>query len=183
MNIKVRNEDLGRLSIEDFKGADKLPIHVILDNVRSAQNVGSLFRTMDAFRCVKLHLCGICAVPPHREINKTALGATETVAWEHCDSTVQVIKSLKDSGVKVYAIEQTSDAISLENFTPETSDSVALIFGNEVDGVSQEAIDIADGCIELPQYGSKHSLNISVCAGITLWQATILHRKELDVST
>jgi tRNA G18 (ribose-2'-O)-methylase SpoU len=183
MNIKVKNEDLGRMTVSEFKGSEKLPIHVILDNVRSAQNVGSLFRTMDAFRCTKLHLCGICAVPPHREINKTALGATETVDWEHYESTVEIIKALKKLGVKVYAIEQTSDAISLENFTPEPSEHIALIFGNEVDGVSQEAIDLVDGCIEIPQYGSKHSFNVSVCAGITLWQATTLHRKELDVST
>lgn len=183
MNIKVKNEDLGRMTPSDFKDSKKLPIHVILDNVRSAQNVGSLFRTMDAFRCTKLHLCGICAVPPHREINKTALGATETVLWEHYDSTIKAIQLLQKSGVKVYAIEQTTDAVSLESFIPRTTESVALIFGNEVDGISQNAIDAADGCIEIPQYGSKHSLNISVCAGITLWQATTLHRKELAVST
>lgn len=170
MNIKTKNEELERLSINDFKLAQKAPLFVILDNVRSAQNVGSVFRTMDAFRCAGLYLCGISACPPHREIHKTALGATETVPWEHFDNAVDAVRHLQSRGVRVFAVEQTSDSLSLTKYRPDYTQPTAFIFGNEVNGVDQELIDLADGAIEIPQYGSKHSLNISVTAGILIWE-------------
>ena len=170
MNIKTKNEELGRLSEPDFKSAPKAPLHVVLDNIRSAQNIGSVFRTMDAFRCAKIHICGISAKPPHREIQKTALGATETVEWEYYESTHEAIRRLKDSGVLIFAIEQTQKSGSLIDFTPDYSKETAFVFGNEVNGVDQKVIDNVDGSIEIPQYGSKHSLNISVCAGILIWE-------------
>jgi len=169
MNTKIPNSDLNRLSIDEFKSSDKTPIYVVLDNIRSAQNVGSLFRTMDAFRCMELILCGISAKPPHREINKTALGASESVNWKYIESTVEAIKALKEQGVSVWAVEQTDKAIALDAFKVPNKAPVALVFGNEVKGVSQKAIEICDGSIEVPQFGSKHSLNISVCAGIVIW--------------
>jgi len=172
MNTKTKNEALERLSADGFKSAAKAPLHIVLDNVRSAQNIGSIFRTMDAFRCVKLHLCGISATPPHREINKTALGATETVDWEYYETTMEAINRLKDQNVIVYAIEQTQNALMLNNYQPDYSIETAFVLGNEVSGVSQEVIDAAGHSIEIPQFGSKHSLNISVCAGIIIWQAT-----------
>lgn len=183
MNIKTENENLGRLSVEDFSKAEKWPIHIVLDNIRSAQNVGSLFRTMDAFKCAKLYLCGICAKPPHREINKTALGATETVEWEYYNSTEDALTELRDNGINIFAIEQTSNAQSLEDFEVNAGEKAAFVFGNEVDGVSQEIIDLSDGCLEIPQYGTKHSINISVCAGITIWQATSRFRNELTIKS
>lgn len=172
MNIKTKNEELDRLSTDQFKDASKAPVHIVLDNVRSAQNVGSIFRTMDAFRCTKLHICGISATPPHREINKTALGSTESVDWEYYEKTHNAISALKKQGVEVFAIEQTKNAIMLDTFRMDYTKEVALVLGNEVNGVSQEIIDMADGSIEIPQHGSKHSLNISVCAGIVIWDLT-----------
>ena len=171
MNIKTKNEELERLSTVDFKASHKAPVHIILDNVRSAQNVGSIFRTMDAFRCAKLHICGISAKPPHREINKTALGSTESIDWAYYDSTKEAIEKLKKDRVKIWAIEQTQNAIMLDTFEIDYSVDNAFIFGNEVDGVQQEIVDLADGSIEIPQHGSKHSLNIAVCAGIVIWHA------------
>lgn len=181
MNIKTENEDLGRLSPEAFKAEEKWPIHIVLDNVRSAQNVGSLFRTMDAFKCAKLYLCGICAQPPHREINKTALGATETVEWAYYENTEMAISEIKNKNIKVLAIEQASDSKSLSEFELKIDEQIAFVFGNEVHGVSQEIIDLSDGCLEIPQYGTKHSINISVCAGITIWEATRAFRKEIKI--
>lgn len=171
MNIKIKNEDLDRLSTDGFKASAKAPVHIILDNVRSAQNVGSVFRTMDAFRCTKLHICGISAKPPHREINKTALGSTESIDWAYYNTTEEAIEALRAKNVALWAVEQTSNAIMLNSFKMDYSGETAFIFGNEVEGVQQEIIDLADGSIEIPQHGSKHSLNISVCAGIVIWHA------------
>lgn len=169
MGEKIPNEALGRLDSEAFRSAEKLPVHVILDNVRSAQNVGSVFRTMDAFRGEKMHLCGISAVPPHREINKTALGAAHTVDWEYHDSTVDAVKKLQREGFRVYAVEQVRGAMILGD-APWTFDpKPALVFGNEVEGVSDDVVKVVDGCIEIEQFGTKHSLNIAVCCGIVLW--------------
>jgi len=166
---KLKNSELNRLSVNDFKRADKTPIIVILDNVRSLNNIGSVFRTSDCFLIEKIYLCGITAKPPHKDIHKTALGSTETVAWEYCKSTPYLINKLKADGIKIVAIEQADKAIMLNKFSPENENRYALIFGNEVKGVSQEAIDQSDIVIEIPQFGSKHSFNISVSAGIVLW--------------
>jgi len=166
---KLANSELDRKSVEDFKKATKTPIIIILDDIRSLHNIGSVFRTSDAFLVEKIYLCGITATPPHKEIHKTALGATETVAWEYAEKVTTVIQQLQTAGVKVYAIEQVENATFLDQFHPNKDERYALIFGNEVYGVSQEAIALAEGCIEIPQLGSKHSLNISVSAGIVVW--------------
>ena len=166
---KLENSELDRKSIEDFKQSEKTPIILVLDDIRSLHNIGSVFRTADAFLIEKIYLCGITATPPNKEINKTALGATETVAWEHSKDVLEVIKDLKQQNVTVLAIEQVESAIFLQDFTIEKSKKYALVFGNEVFGVSQEAVAICDGCIEIPQLGTKHSLNISVSAGIVVW--------------
>lgn len=166
---KLANSELDRKSVEDFKKATKTPIIIILDDIRSLHNIGSVFRTSDAFLVEKIYLCGITATPPHKEIHKTALGATETVAWEYAEKVTTVIQQLKNEGVKVFAIEQVENATFLDQFHPNKDERYALIFGNEVYGVSQEAIALAEGCIEIPQLGSKHSLNISVSAGIVVW--------------
>ncbi len=166
---KLENSELDRKSIKDFKQSEKTPIIVILDDIRSLHNIGSVFRTADAFLIEKIVLCGITATPPNKEIHKTALGATETVAWEHAKSVLEVIENLKKDGVTVLAIEQVESAIFLQDFNVEKDKKYALVFGNEVFGVSQEAVAICDGCIEIPQLGTKHSLNISVSAGIVVW--------------
>ena len=166
---KLANSELDRKSVEDFKKATKTPIIIILDDIRSLHNIGSVFRTSDAFLVEKIYLCGITATPPHKEIHKTALGATETVAWEYAENVTTVIQQLQKEGVKVYAIEQVENATFLDQFYPNKNERYALIFGNEVYGVSQEAIALTEGCIEIPQLGSKHSLNISVSAGIVVW--------------
>jgi len=166
---KLENNELQRKSIEDFKDAVKTPISIVLDDVRSLHNIGSVFRTSDAFLIEKIYLCGITAKPPNKEIHKTALGATETVAWEHFPDVIAVIKQLKKENVAVYAIEQVENATFLHNFKIDPAKRYALVFGNEVFGVNQQAIEICDGTIEIPQLGSKHSLNISVSAGIVLW--------------
>lgn len=166
---KIDNKDLGRVSVEQFKASDKISVQIILDDIRSLNNIGSVFRTSDAFRVKKIFLCGITAQPPHREIQKTALGATETVAWEYRADIIALIHELKATNTKVYAIEQVENSISLEKFSPNNSEEIALIFGNEVMGVSQEAINICDGSIEIPQYGTKHSLNIAVSCGVVIW--------------
>ena len=166
---KLSNEELGRKSIADFKRAEKLPIVIILDNVRSLHNIGSVFRTSDAFLLEGIYLCGISARPPHRDIQKTALGATETVSWEYFDETIKGIAQLKNQGYEILAIEQTEDSMALHDFIPKKKKKYALVFGHEVKGVSQEVIDHCDGCLEIPQIGTKHSLNISVSVGITIW--------------
>ncbi|MDR6764241.1 MULTISPECIES: RNA methyltransferase [unclassified Flavobacterium] len=166
---KLENSELDRKSIEDFKKSDKTPLILILDDIRSLHNIGSVFRTADAFLIEKIILCGITATPPNKEIHKTALGATETVAWEHHENVLEVIENLKKENVLTLAIEQVESAIFLQDFKVEKNQKYALVFGNEVYGVSQEAVAICDGCIEIPQLGTKHSLNISVSAGIVVW--------------
>ena len=162
-------EELGRVSIDAFKDAIKMSVVVMLDNVRSLNNVGSAFRTADAFAAEKIILTGITGTPPHREIQKTALGATESVTWEYEGNTAQAIQKLKQNGYTILAIEQTNKSQSLQSFKPESDKKYCFIFGNEVSGVSEEALALVDGCLEIPQGGTKHSLNISVCVGIILW--------------
>ncbi|MCG9973373.1 RNA methyltransferase [Christiangramia crocea] len=166
---KLRNSELDRKSVEEFKQAEKTPIIVILDNVRSLNNIGSVFRTADAFLIKKIYLCGITAKPPHKDIQKTALGATETVSWEYVENTLELIEKLKRDGIKVYSVEQAEGAIMLNDFHPKPGEICAIIFGNEVKGVQQKVVSASDGVIEIPQLGSKHSLNISVSTGVVLW--------------
>ena len=166
---KLENSELERKSISDFKQAKKTPIIIVLDDIRSLHNIGSVFRTADAFLVEKIYLCGITAVPPNKEIHKTALGATETVSWEYQENIVTTIENLKKDNIVTYAIEQVENAVFLNDFKPEKNQKYALVFGNEVFGVSQKAIELCDGTIEIPQLGTKHSLNISVSAGIVVW--------------
>ncbi len=167
---KIKNEDLGRKSVEEFKSSVKLPIVIVLDNVRSLNNVGSAFRTADAFLLEQLFLCGITGQPPNKEIQKTALGATETVKWAHVKSTSEAIAHLKEKGYKIYAVEQVKNSMPLNNLSFDKNAPVALVFGNEIYGVDQEIINTCDGSIEIPQLGTKHSLNISVSIGIVVWE-------------
>lgn len=166
---KLENSELDRKSVDAFKNADKTPLIIILDDIRSLHNIGSVFRTADAFLIEKIYLCGITATPPHKEIQKTALGATETVAWEHSQSVTEVISKLKSEETTVLAVEQVENAHLLDEFKVAINQKYALVFGNEVYGVSQEAVELCDGCIEIPQLGTKHSLNIAVSAGIVIW--------------
>ncbi len=166
---KLANSELNRKSVDDFKASTKTPLIIILDDIRSLHNIGSVFRTSDAFLIEKIYLCGITAIPPNKEIHKTALGATETVFWEYNKNILEVIENLKKENVSLFAVEQVENAILLNDFQPIKEKKYALIFGNEVYGVSQDAIKICDGCIEIPQLGTKHSLNISVSAGIVIW--------------
>lgn len=171
---KLKNDELGRKSMEEFKAMEKLPIVVVLDNVRSAYNVGSVFRTADGFPVDAIYLCGITGYPPHKEISKTALGSTETVTWKYFKPTLDAISELKGEGYKIYAIEQAEGSIMLDEFLAQQPGGVipkiALVFGHEVDGVQQSVIDVCDGCIEIPQGGTKHSLNIATSAGVVLWE-------------
>ncbi|MDD2576589.1 MAG: RNA methyltransferase [Bacteroidales bacterium] len=169
MNNKLSLKELNRISVEEFKEAEKLPLVIVLDNVRSMNNVGSVFRTSDAFVVEKIYLCGITPKPPHREINKTALGATETVQWEYTSTTQEAISDLKQKGYKIYSIEQATNSVKLNEFVPVKNSKIAIVMGNEVDGVDQEIINLSDSVIEIPQYGTKHSLNISVTTGIVVW--------------
>ncbi len=164
-------DELGRMSVQAFKEAKKNSLVVVLDNVRSMHNVGSVFRTSDAFRIEAICLCGYTPQPPHRDIQKTALGATETVNWVHYQSTLDAINDLKANGYKIYSVEQAEGSISLEQFQ-SGEEKIAVVFGNEVEGVDSEVLAHSDGCIEIPQLGMKHSLNISVAAGILLWKLT-----------
>ncbi|HLP65785.1 RNA methyltransferase [Flavobacterium sp.] len=166
---KLLNSELERKSVDDFKQASKTPIIIILDDIRSLHNIGSVFRTSDAFLIEKIYLCGITAIPPNKEIHKTALGATETVEWEYEKEVANVIEKLKSNQTKVYAVEQVENAVFLNDFVIENNQKYALVFGNEVYGVAQKAIELCDGTIEIPQLGTKHSLNISVSAGIVVW--------------
>ncbi|HET7361406.1 MAG TPA: RNA methyltransferase [Salinimicrobium sp.] len=168
-NRKLKNSELARKSIADFKEAQKTPIIVVLDNVRSLNNVGSIFRTADAFLIEKIYLCGITAKPPHKDIQKTALGATETVNWEYAEDACALVERLKADGVKVFAIEQAENSVMLQDFRPEMNKTHAYIFGNEVKGVQQKVVSASDGVLEIPQLGSKHSLNIAVSFGIVVW--------------
>lgn len=167
---KLNVEEMGRLSAEEFREAEKMPLVVVLDNVRSLYNVGSVFRTADAYRVERVVLCGITATPPDAEIHKTALGAEFTVDWVHYKDTTEAVRCLKAEGYHVYAVEQTEGSVMLGDFHAEEGGRYAVILGNEVKGVRQEAIDLCEGCIELPQYGTKHSLNVSVTAGIVMWE-------------
>ena len=168
-NQKLKNSELNRLSVKDFKKTTKTPLIVILDNIRSLNNIGSVFRTCDAFAIEKIYLCGITAQPPHRDIHKTALGATESVTWEHVDAILSLIDKLKTEGVKIASIEQAQNSVMLQDFKPKPKQKWAVIFGNEVKGVQQSVVDASDYCVEIPQYGTKHSLNISVSCGVVLW--------------
>ena len=166
---KLKNYELNRIDIETYKTARKTPIIVILDNIRSLNNVGSVFRTSDAFLIEKIYLCGITAKPPHKDIQKTALGATDSVAWEHVENTLELIEKLKEEKVKIVSIEQADQSTLLSEFVPEKNQKYAVIFGNEVKGVQQVVVDASDYCVEIPQFGTKHSFNISVSVGIVLW--------------
>jgi len=169
MSRKLKNSELGRKTVNEFKEATKTPLIIILDNIRSLNNIGSVFRTADAFLIEKIYLCGITATPPHRDIQKTALGATDSVAWEYVEDTLELIKDLQQQGTKIGAIEQAEGSIDLHQFTPKVNTRYAVIFGNEVKGVQQEVVSACDTVIEIPQYGTKHSLNISVSCGVVVW--------------
>lgn len=168
-NRKLKNSELPRKSVSEFKQAEKTPVIIILDNVRSLNNIGAVFRSADAFLIEKIYLCGITAIPPHRDIQKTALGATETVEWEYIEDAAGLVENLRQQGIKIYSIEQAEGAVLLNDFQPEDQTTYALIFGNEVKGVQQKIVSASNGIIEIPQVGSKHSLNISVSAGVVLW--------------
>jgi len=166
---KLKNSELGRLNVEEFKETTKIPLIVVLDNIRSLNNIGSVFRTSDAFLIEKIYLCGITAQPPHKDIHKTALGATDSVEWEYFEDTLELVEKLKAEKVKVIAIEQAENSTMLQNFQIEPNQKYAVIFGNEVKGVQQKVVSASDYCIEIPQLGTKHSLNISVSVGVVLW--------------
>ena len=166
---KLKNSELDRIDVEAFKNSKKTPLIVILDNIRSLNNIGSVFRTSDAFLIEKIYLCGITAKPPHKDIHKTALGATDSVDWEYVENTLDLIKKLQKDNIKTIAIEQAENSIMLQDFYPNKNEKYAIIMGNEVKGVQQEVVSQADFVIEIPQYGTKHSLNISVTTGIVLW--------------
>lgn len=166
---KLRNTELKRISVDEFKKTSKTPIVVVLDNIRSCNNIGSVFRTSDALLIEKIYLCGITATPPNAEIRKTALDSEKSVEWEYVEKTEVVVSDLQNNGFKVYAIEQVENSILLPKFYPASKEKIAFVFGNEVKGVQQKVVDICDGSIEIPQYGTKHSFNISVSAGIVLW--------------
>ena len=167
---KLLNMELGRIRPEEYASLPLSGLVVVLDNVRSAYNVGSIFRTSDAFKVDLLCLCGICAVPPSAEIHKTAIGAELSVPWKHYGSTLQAVSTLRSEGYRIISVEQTLNAVSLEQFAPQEGEKYALIFGNEVDGVDQSVVDASDMSLEIPQWGSKHSMNVSVSAGVVLWQ-------------
>jgi 23S rRNA (guanosine2251-2'-O)-methyltransferase len=175
---KRKLEELGRLSISEFKDADKIPVCILLDNVRSLHNVGSAFRTADAFRLEKIYLTGITGTPPHREIQKTALGATDSVEWSYVEKPKEAVTQLKEKGYAIVVVEQASESTPLQTFIPDPLQKYCLVFGNEVDGVSEEVIDLADLALEIPQAGTKHSLNISVCLGIVVWE--VFRKSILD---
>src|SRR5574344_964937 len=167
---KLRTIEMNRLSVEQFKSSEKIPLIVVLDDVRSLYNVGSVFRSSDAFRVENIYLCGISACPPNNEIHKTALGAEDSVDWCYFDNTADAVNELHKKGYKVYSIEQVKGSGKLQNFELSEGDKCAIIFGNEVKGVRQDVVDMCDACIEIPQFGTKHSLNVSVTAGIVIWE-------------
>ena len=166
---KLKLDELGRISVDEFKDSDKLPVSIVLDNIRSLHNVGSAFRTADAFRVEKIYLTGITGTPPHREIQKTALGATESVEWHYAAEPSDVVQELKASGYIIIVVEQTTTSVPLQTFEPEAGKKYCLVFGNEVNGVSEEVIAHGDIALEIPQIGTKHSLNVSVCLGVVTW--------------
>jgi tRNA G18 (ribose-2'-O)-methylase SpoU len=163
-------DELPRKSNSEFRESEKLPVVILLENIRSMHNVGSVFRTADAFLAEAIYLCGYTPQPPHRDIHKTALGATETVVWKYQEKSTDVVKYLKTAGYKILAVEQVFNSIPLQQLRLESGDKIVLIFGNEVEGVSEEILEYCDGCIEIPQFGMKHSLNVSVAAGMVLWE-------------
>ncbi len=169
MNKKLKLEGLNRISVTEFKSSEKHPVVIVLDNIRSAYNIGSVFRTADALAIEGVYLCGITAIPPHREIYKTALGASESVEWNYFENTLHAISKLKMKGYQILSLEQVENSVMLDEFESSVNSKYALVVGNEVDGVMQEVIDSSDVCIEIPQYGTKHSFNVSVSAGIALW--------------
>lgn len=175
---KLKLDELNRITVDQFKDARKPPICILLDNIRSLHNVGSAFRTADAFRAEKIYLTGITGTPPHREIQKTALGATESVSWEYSEHPAEAVQNLKKAGYRIIIIEQTTESIPLQRFQPEKGNKYCLVFGNEINGVSDEVVDLADLALEIPQSGTKHSLNVSVCIGIVLWD--MFRKIELD---
>lgn len=166
---KLRNNELNRLTFDEYKNSEKTPLVIVLDNVRSCNNIGSVFRTSDALLIEKIYLCGITATPPNKEIHKTALDAEKSVDWEYFEKTEDAVNKLKSEGFKVFAIEQVENSILLPDFNLEKNSKIAVVFGNEVKGVQQSVVNICNGSIEIPQFGIKHSFNISVCAGIVLW--------------
>ena len=166
---KLRTIEMDRLTVDEFKQADKLPLIVVLDDVRSMHNVGSVFRTGDAFRIEAVYLCGITSTPPMAEIHKTALGAEDSVTWKYFDTALEAVETLKAEGYGVYSVEQAHGSTMLQNFTPINNKKYAVVLGNEVKGVHQEVIDASDGCLEIPQFGTKHSMNVSVTGGIIIW--------------
>ena len=170
---------MGRLTVDEFKTAEKLPLTVVLDDVRSLYNVGSVLRSCDAFRVEAVVLCGITATPPHAEIHKTALGAEDSVAWRYCASALEAVEELRRRGVTVMAVEQCEGSTMLDEFRPEAGRRYAVVLGNEVKGVRQEVVDACDGCLEIPQFGTKHSLNVSVTAGIVVWHFSFHSRQAL----
>lgn len=180
---KTANADLPRLTVNQFKESEKIPVVVVLDNVRSLNNIGSVFRTADAFLLQGICLCGITASPPHRDIEKTALGATESVAWEYFDTTQAALKKLKENGYRLVAVEQTDKSIMLNEFQPDVNSRTALVFGHEILGISEEVLALCDGCIEIPQFGTKHSLNIAVSTGIVLWHFMYKLRLKNKIQT
>ena len=169
-NTKLSMDELGRMSVDEFKAAEKIPVIAVLENIRSAYNVGSVFRTADAFLLEAVYITGYTCTPPHKEIKKTALGAEDTVAWKHFSNATLAIDSLKKDGYKVFAVEQAVNSLKLQEIKFEATDKVAVIFGNEVTGVEQSTINFCEGCIEIPQLGMKHSLNIATAAGVVLWE-------------
>lgn len=166
---KLKNEELDRLDVSQFKTARKTKVSIVLDNIRSLNNIGSVFRTADAFLIEKIYLCGITAKPPHKDIHKTALGATESVEWIHASDTLTLLEELKKEGAIAIAVEQAEGSVQLQDFTPTTTDSYVLIFGNEVKGVNQKVVEACDTVVEIPQFGTKHSLNIAVSVGVVVW--------------
>lgn len=173
--------DLNRLSPEEYKSSGKLPVILVMDDVRSAYNVGSIFRTADAFRVEGIYLCGISARPPHKDITKTALGATDSVDWQYFENPVDAIIKLKEDGYKIYAIEQAEGSISLQDFHAPKDEKLALIFGHEVFGVKDELLNMSDGCIEIPQFGTKHSFNVAISAGIVLWEVSVNSKSQAPI--
>lgn len=175
---KLTMNELNRLSVEDFRAVGKLPVVIVLDNIRSQNNTGSVFRTADAFRMEEVLLCGITATPPHREIHKTALGATESVKWRYMEQTADAVSELKNRGYRIVAVEQAEGSLLLQDYLPEPDEKIALVFGNEVNGIDDNILNMCDVCIEIPQFGTKHSINVSVAVGIVIWDIFIKTKKQ-----
>lgn len=177
---KLSMDDLNRVDVDAFRHQDKLPVIIVLDNIRSMNNVGSVFRTADAFALEAIYLCGITGTPPHREIYKTALGASDSVAWKYFENTCDAVSALKASGYKVIAVEQVVEHVLLHEFLPDSNAKFAFVFGNEINGVQQDVLDLCDMAIEIPQFGTKHSLNVSVSTGVVVWDLIIKTKKGIS---